>query len=132
MIFQNKSNVFYEPKILFFDGNEYRKLSLHEVLLSKDDLIRTKRKFEDTLFRFYNEKIEINDLILYTVGSDDIVINVFLKNYKLFRDPDLNEDLDKIVEDIILLDLDRNSPVGNEFYIEDIRFIDPSSSRSFR
>lgn len=132
MIFQNKSNVFYEPKILFFDDNEYRKLSLHEVLVSKDDMIRTKRKFEDTLFRFYNEKIEINDLIFYTVGSDDIVVNVFLKNYRLFPDPNLNEDLDKIVEDIILLDLDRNSPVGNEFYIEEIRFIDPSSSRSSR
>ena len=78
------------------------------------------------------KKDKINDLILYTVGSDDIVINIFLKNYKLFRDPDLNEDLDKIVEDIILSDLDRNSPVDNEFYIEDIRFIDPSSSRSFR
>jgi hypothetical protein len=132
MIFQNKSSVFYEPKILFFDDNEYRKLSLHEVLISKDDMIRTKRKFEDTLFRFYNEKIEINDLIFYTVGSDNIVVNVFLKNYRPFPDPNLNEDLDKIIEDIILLDLDRNSPVGNEFYIDDIRFINPSSLRSSR
>jgi hypothetical protein len=132
MIFQNKSSVFYEPKILFFDDNEYRKLSLHEVLVSKDDMIRTKRKFEDTLFRFYNEKIEINDLIFYTVGSDNIVVNVFLKNYRPFPDPNLNEDLDKIIEDIILLDLDRNSPVGNEFYIDDIRFINPSSLRSSR
>jgi hypothetical protein len=132
MIFQNKSSVFYEPKILFFDDNEYRKLSLHEVLVSKDDMIRTKRKFEDTLFKFYNEKIEINDLIFYTVGSDNIVVNVFLKNYRLFPDPNLNEDLDKIIEDIILLDLDRNSPVGNEFYIDDIRFINPSSLRSSR
>jgi hypothetical protein len=132
MIFQNKSSVFYEPKILFFDDNQYRKLSLHEVLISKDDMIRTKRKFEDTLFRFYNEKIEINDLIFYTVGSDNIVVNVFLKNYRPFPDPNLNEDLDKIIEDIILLDLDRNSPVGNEFYIDDIRFINPSSLRSSR
>jgi hypothetical protein len=132
MIFQNKSSVFYEPKILFFDDNEYRKLSLHEVLVSKDDMIRTKRKFEDTLFKFYNEKIEINDLIFYTVGSDNIVVNIFLKNYRPFPDPNLNEDLDKIIEDIILLDLDRNSPVGNEFYIDDIRFINPSSLRSSR
>jgi hypothetical protein len=132
MIFQNKYNLFYEPKILFFDGDEHRKLSIHEVLLSKDDLIRTKRKFENTLFKFYDDKIEINDLIFYTGGSDDIIVNVFLKNYKLLPDPNLNEELYKIVEDIILLDLDRNSPVSNEFYIEEIRFIDPSSSRFSR